>query len=66
MENRDAPAGAGVRQWLLIAAVTLTVALSSVTTVDRYAEAEFESLFDHLGQLQQLGAKVVPSEPGGE
>jgi C-1 hydroxylase len=27
---------------------------------------EYEQMFNRLGHLQQLGAKVVPSEPGGE
>jgi len=27
---------------------------------------EYEAMYNRLGHLQQLGAKVVPSEPGGE
>ena len=41
----DGTAKPGARQWLLIALVSIAVILSSFSSVDRYAEAEYESLF---------------------
>jgi len=35
----------GPRQWLLAGALLLVVSISSLTSVDRYAEGEYESLF---------------------
>ena len=35
----------GPRQWLLAALLLLLVGVSSLTTVDRYAEGEYEALF---------------------
>jgi len=37
--------GIGVKQWLLAILLVLTVVLSSISSVDRYAENEYESLF---------------------
>jgi hypothetical protein len=36
----------GPRQWLLTALLALTVVLSSISSVDRIAEAEYETLFE--------------------
>ena len=35
----------GPRQWLLIGLLALTVVLSSFSSIDQYAEAEYENLF---------------------
>jgi hypothetical protein len=46
MERTDSQsAGPGLRQWVLAALLVLAVALSAVTSVDRYAAREYESLF---------------------
>lgn len=37
--------GAPLQRWLIIAAVLVVLALSSMTSVDRYAEREYEALF---------------------
>jgi hypothetical protein len=43
--NSTRPAPPGPRLWLLTALLLLVVALSSITSVDRYAEREYEALF---------------------
>lgn len=36
----------GLRSWILVAALTVTVVLSSLSSVDRYAQKEYEALFE--------------------
>lgn len=43
--NSTRPAPPGPRPWLLTALLLLVVVLSSITSVDRYAEREYEALF---------------------
>jgi len=43
--DQTGPARPGPRQWLLAALLLLVVVLSSVTTVDRFAEQKYEALF---------------------
>lgn len=44
--SQQLTAPAPPRRWLLIVAVALVVVLSSFSTVDRYAETEYEALFE--------------------
>jgi hypothetical protein len=43
--NQTGPARPGPRQWLLAALLLFVVVLSSVSTVDRFAEQKYEALF---------------------
>mgnify|MGYP000169794809 FL=1 len=44
-QNSTSGTRRGPRHWLLAGVLLLVVAVSSLTSVDRYAEGEYESLF---------------------
>jgi hypothetical protein len=46
VENADSSNKPGARQWLLMGLLAAVIALSSFSTVDRYAEQEYENLFE--------------------
>ena len=45
-DQKSSPGRYGARQWFLMALLVAVVLLSSLSTVDRYAEREYESLFE--------------------